>query len=67
MKDPKVIAEEILRDCLEMQVSTADIPSAYEMAKLNAQYCAVTVKWTHPQGSLKHKLYEQVKQELEKM
>lgn len=38
MKAPKEIAEEILRDCLEMQVSTADIAWAYEMAKLNAQY-----------------------------
>lgn len=60
-------AIELINDCLQIQLSNIDLSSQYEMAKIQAEYCANTAKWSHEIDSKKFNYWQDVKQEIVKL
>lgn len=65
--NPNQKAQELVYDCLQIQLSNPDFVSQYEMAKIQAEYTAHVAKFSHDKDSEKFKYWEEVKQEILKL
>ena len=68
MKTPKQKAEELISDFIQMQLNSLDdMKKQYEMAKVQAEYCAYVAKYSNKDSSEDFAYWESVQLEVKSL